>query len=57
MNTEVSYSIKETRSNGIKIFLQGKNLLDEEMRGLNFFFKNFARLPGRAVVIGLRGGF
>jgi iron complex outermembrane receptor protein len=57
VNVEVSYRIKETRSNGIKIFLQGKNLLDEEMRVHNSFLKNFAPLPGRALVIGLRGEF
>lgn len=57
VNVEVSYRIKETRSNGIKIFLQGKNLLDEEMRVHNSFLKNFAPLPGRAAVIGLRGEF
>jgi iron complex outermembrane receptor protein len=57
VNVEVSYRIKETRSNGIKIFLQGKNLLDEEMRVHNSFLKNFAPLPGRALVVGLRGEF
>jgi iron complex outermembrane receptor protein len=57
VNVEVSYRIKETRSNGIKIFLQGKNLLDEEMRVHNSFLKNFAPLAGRAAVIGLRGEF
>jgi iron complex outermembrane receptor protein len=57
VNIEVSYRIKETRSNGIKIFLQGRNLLDEEMRVHTSFLKNFAPLPGRALVVGLRGEF
>lgn len=57
VNIEVSYRIKETRSNGIKVFLQGKNLLNEEMRVHNSFLKNFAPLPGRALVVGLRGEF
>jgi iron complex outermembrane receptor protein len=57
VNMEVSYRIKETRSNGIRIFLQGRNLLDEEMRVHTSFLKNFAPLPGRALVAGLRGEF
>ena len=57
VNAEVSYRIKETRSNGIRLFLQGKNLLDEEMRVHTSFLKNFAPLPGRAIVAGLRGEF
>ncbi|PTR09498.1 iron complex outermembrane receptor protein [Nitrosospira sp. Nsp5] len=57
VNVDVSYRIKETKSNGIKIFLQGKNLLNEEMRVHTSFLKNFAPLPGIAAVIGLRGEF
>lgn len=57
VNVEVSYRIKETRSNGIRIFLQGRNLLDEEMRVHTSYLKNFAPLPGRALVAGLRGEF
>jgi iron complex outermembrane recepter protein len=57
VNMEVSYRIKKTRSNGIRIFLQGRNLLDEEMRVHTSFLKNFAPLPGRALVAGLRGEF
>lgn len=57
VNVEVSFRIKETRSNGIRIFLQGKNLLNEEMRVHTSFLKNFAPLPGRALVVGLRGEF
>lgn len=57
VNVDVSYRIKETKSNGIKIFLQGKNLLNEEMRVHTSYLKNFAPLPGIAAVIGLRGEF
>ena len=57
VNVEVSYRIKQTRSNGIKIFLQGRNLLNEEMRVHTSFLKDFAPLPGRALVAGLRGEF
>jgi iron complex outermembrane receptor protein len=57
VNVEVAYRIKETKSNGIKIFVQGKNLLNEEMRVHTSFLKNFAPLPGRSLLVGLRGEF
>jgi iron complex outermembrane receptor protein len=57
VNVEVTYRIKEMKSNGIKIFVQGKNLLNEEMRVHTSFLKNFAPLPGRSLVVGLRGEF
>ena len=57
VNVEVSYRIKKTKANGIRIFLQGKNLLNEEMRVHTSFLKNFAPLPGIAVLGGLRGEF
>jgi iron complex outermembrane recepter protein len=57
VNVEMSYRIKQTRSSGIKIFLQGRNLLNEEMRVHTSFLKDFAPLPGRALVAGLRGEF
>ncbi len=57
VNAEVTYRIKKTKSNGIRIFLQGKNLLNEDMRVHTSFLKNFAPLPGIAAVIGLRGEF
>jgi iron complex outermembrane receptor protein len=57
VNVEATYLIKKIRSNGIRIFLQGKNLLDEDMRVHTSFLKNFAPLPGRALVVGLRGDF
>ena len=57
LNLEASYLIKETRSNGIRFFIQGRNLLDEEMRVHTSYLKNFAPLPGRALVAGLRADF
>ncbi len=57
MNFEASYRIKETKSNGIRLFLQGRNLLDEEIRIHTSFLKNFSPQPGRALVAGLRGDF
>ena len=57
LNIDMSYRVTKTKLNGIRIFLQGKNLLNEEMRLHNSFLKNFAPLPGRALVIGFRGEF
>lgn len=57
LNLEASYRIKEMKSNGISLFVQGRNLLDEEMRVHTSFLKNFAPLPGRALVAGIRGDF
>ncbi|TSA49802.1 MAG: TonB-dependent receptor [Nitrosomonadales bacterium] len=57
LNIDMSYRITKTKANGIRIFLQGKNLLNEEMRLHNSFLKNFAPLPGRALVVGFRGEF
>lgn len=57
LNLEASYRIKETQSNGIRLFIQGRNLLDEEIRVHTSFLKNFAPLPGRALVAGIRGDF
>ncbi|SCY17776.1 iron complex outermembrane recepter protein [Nitrosospira sp. Nl5] len=57
VNAEVSYRIKKTKSNGIRLFLQGKNLLNEEMRVHTSFLKNFAPLPGISLLAGIRGEF
>ena len=57
LNLEASYLIKATRSNGLRFFVQGRNLLDEEMRVHTSFLKSFAPLPGRALVAGLRADF
>ena len=57
VNVDMSYRITKTKANGIRVFLQGKNLLNEEMRVHNSFLKSFAPLPGRALVVGVRGEF
>jgi len=57
VNVDMSYRITKTKSNGIRIFLQGKNLLNEEMRVATSFLKDYAPLPGRALVAGFRGEF
>ena len=57
LNLEASYRLKSTRSNGIWLFVQGRNLLDEEMRVHTSYLKNFAPLPGRALIAGIRSDF
>lgn len=56
-NIEVSYRIKKGHALGYTLFVQGKNLLDEEIRVHTSYLKEVAPLPGRAVVLGLRGQF
>ena len=56
-NAEVSYRIKQSQSIGYTVFMQGKNLLDDEMRVHTSYLKDVAPLPGRAFVLGLRGQF
>ncbi len=57
VNANASYLIKATKSIGITVFLQGKNLLNEEIRVHTSFLKDFAPLPGRALIAGIRGEF
>ena len=57
MNVEMGYHMKFAKSVNYTLFLQGRNLLDEEMRVHTSFLKNFAPLPGRAIVAGIRGTF
>jgi iron complex outermembrane receptor protein len=57
VNVDASYRIWKTKSGAVNFFLQGKNLLNEEMRVHTSFLKDFAPLAGRALVAGLRGNF
>lgn len=57
LNTEISYRILPKKSNNIRLFLQGNNLLNEEIRVHTSFIKDFSPLPGRAIVAGFRSDF
>lgn len=57
MNAELSYRFNRGGSSFHTLFLQGRNLLDEDMRVHTSFLKNVAPLPGRAIVVGIRGTF
>ena len=56
-DAELSYRISRSKSNHYTIFVQGKNLLDKEIRMHSSYQKDVAPLPGRALVIGVRGVF
>jgi iron complex outermembrane receptor protein len=57
VNVNASYLIKASKSVGITVFLQGKNLLNEEIRVHTSFLKDFVPRPGRALIAGIRGEF
>ena len=57
MNAEMGYHMKLTKSVHYTLFLQGRNLLDSDMRVHTSFLKDTAPLPGRAIVAGIRGAF
>lgn len=57
MNAEVAFNVKGGRSTHYTFFLQGRNLLDSDIRVHTSFLKDTAPLPGRAAVIGIRGTF
>ncbi|MCG7756886.1 MAG: TonB-dependent receptor, partial [Nitrosomonas sp.] len=57
MNAEMGYHMKLTKSVNYTLFLQGRNLLDSDMRVHTSFLKDVAPLPGRAIVAGIRGAF
>ncbi len=57
MNVEVGFNVKGPKSTSYMVFLQGKNLLDSDIRVHTSFLKTVAPLPGRAIVAGVRGEF
>ncbi len=57
MNAELGYRFKRGPTTYHTLFLQGRNLLDSDIRVHTSFLKNTAPLPGRAIVVGIRGTF
>lgn len=57
MNAEMGYHMKLAKSVNYTLFLQGRNLLDSDVRVHTSFLKDNAPLPGRAIVAGVRGTF
>ena len=56
-NSEASYRVKVSDTTGYTVFVQGKNLLNSEIRVHTSYLKEIAPLPGRAFVLGVRGQF
>ena len=57
MNAEIGYHMKLTKSVNYTLFVQGRNLLDSDIRVHTSFLKDVAPLPGRAIVAGVKGMF
>lgn len=56
LDASVSYRIR-TAAADYTLFLQGRNLLDEEVRNHTSFIKDFAPQPGLGVIAGIRASF
>jgi len=57
VNLTAGYTMKMNRSTKLTVFLQGKNLMNEDVRLHTSYLKAFAPRPGRALLIGVRGQF
>lgn len=56
LNAGLAYRL-ESRLPSLELFLQGRNLTDERARVHTSFLKDFAPLPGRNIIVGVRGYF
>jgi iron complex outermembrane receptor protein len=57
LDAGVEYALKTSDKLTTTLFLRGNNLLDQDMRVHTSFIKDFAPLPGRSIVAGLRANF
>lgn len=57
MNTEIGYHMRLTQAVNYMLFLQGRNLLDSDIRMHTSFLKDAAPMAGRAIIGGIRGVF
>jgi iron complex outermembrane receptor protein len=56
INVRLSYTFELERGS-LELFAQGNNLADQNARVHTSFLRDFAPLPGRNLVFGLRGRF
>ena len=54
LNAQVSYEHKLPKDSSLRVYLEGKNLLDEEIRNATSFLRDLAPEPGRSFELGLR---
>ena len=57
LDAGLEYTLKNSEKLTTTLYLRGHNLLDKDMRVHTSFIKDFAPLPGRSIVAGLRAGF
>jgi iron complex outermembrane receptor protein len=57
LDAGLEYTLKDSEKLTTTLFLRGNNLLDKDMRVHTSFIKDFAPLPGRSIVAGLRASF
>ena len=57
LDAELSWTLERNPGRSIKVFLQGTNLLDEEIRIHTSFLKQFAPQMGRSATLGVRAEF
>lgn len=57
LNTQIAFKIPTSEESGLKFFVKGSNLTDEEARVHSSFLKDLAPLRGRAFVFGVSGNF
>lgn len=57
VDAHVAWHMDTAGGNGLEVFIDGSNLLDEEARSHTSFLKELAPLPGRGVVVGVRAFF
>jgi iron complex outermembrane receptor protein len=57
LDAGLEYAVKISQQTVTTLFLKGGNLLDKDMRVHTSFIKDFAPLPGRSIVAGLRASF
>jgi iron complex outermembrane receptor protein len=57
LDAGVEYTIKSSERVTTMLYLRGNNLLDQDMRAHTSFIKDFAPMPGRSLVAGLRANF
>lgn len=57
LNTEVAYSFKGAQRQLITVYVQGRNLLNETVRLHTSYIKDLVPMPGRSMIVGVRGQF
>ena len=54
LNAELAYTVPTTSQFDWQVYLQGQNLMDEDIRNSTSYLKDFAPQIGRNVILGVR---